>query len=340
MKIILLLLFIINSVGCDEIFQYFDERFKLKIGGDPPTVKEEFAWRALSGEGGEEMKLKCPVFGNGNMFYRWWKDGEEIDELWGWFRISPGSHRTLKIKRLSEETLGRSEFQTYYRRYKCRGTNGFGSEEFNFRVDYTQEESFKYLDIRSVLEPGELGNITVREGFPIRLSCTVKFKDKLTLKWIKLEKDVEEQNLHQLHESSFKVIEEPTDERFAVTDGYQIQDGQYLHRLSILAAQPADAGIYVCVVFLPGANNLNEAFDSQFGSVKVLSNAELSEGKSSISRYRSELLTVLAVLLPISFLLFLVAILLLWKMNKDCCVSVNKRRKEDLKKEQTHQAFV
>ena len=33
-------------------------------------------------------------------------------------------------------------------------------------------------------------------------------------------------------------------------------------------------------------------------------------------RYRSELLTVLAVLLPISFLLFLVAILLLWKMNK------------------------
>jgi len=30
------------------------------------------------------------------------------------------------------------------------------------------------LDIRSVLEPGELGNITVREGFPIRLSCTVK----------------------------------------------------------------------------------------------------------------------------------------------------------------------
>ena len=45
-----------------------------------------------------------------------------------------------------------------------------------------------------------------------------------------------------------------------------------MFRLSILAAQPADAGTYVCVVFLPGANNLNEAFDSQFGSVKVSEN--------------------------------------------------------------------
>ena len=43
-----------------------------------------------------------------------------------------------------------------------------------------------------------------------------------------------------------------------------------ISRLSIIAAQSDDAGTYVCVVFLPGASKLFEAFDFQVGSVKVV----------------------------------------------------------------------
>ena len=45
------------------------------------------------------------------------------------------------------------------------------------QLSYLNIYTCLHLDVRgSVLESGELANITVQEGFPIRLSCTVKVK--------------------------------------------------------------------------------------------------------------------------------------------------------------------
>ena len=42
-----------------------------------------------------------------NLCPRWWKDGEEIDDLWSWYRLSSDNQKTLRIKRLTDKTVGR-----------------------------------------------------------------------------------------------------------------------------------------------------------------------------------------------------------------------------------------
>jgi hypothetical protein len=42
------------------------------------------------------------------MSYRWWRDGEEIDGLWSWYRLSSSDNqRTLRVKKLTDKTVGR-----------------------------------------------------------------------------------------------------------------------------------------------------------------------------------------------------------------------------------------
>jgi hypothetical protein len=39
---------------------------------------------------------------------RWWRDGEEIDGLWSWYRLSSSDNqRTLRVKKLTDKTVGR-----------------------------------------------------------------------------------------------------------------------------------------------------------------------------------------------------------------------------------------
>jgi hypothetical protein len=42
------------------------------------------------------------------MSFRWWRDGEEIDGLWSWYRLSSSDNqRTLRVKKLTDKTVGR-----------------------------------------------------------------------------------------------------------------------------------------------------------------------------------------------------------------------------------------
>jgi len=328
----ILLLFLVNNVmGQQPFYQYFDERMKIPVGGAPPTLQEEQAWSEVFGEKGETIKIKCPVEGQGNIMYRWWKDGEEIDSLWSWFRLSSGAQKTLKIKKLSTETVGR---------YKCRGTNGFGSAEFLFQVTYTGQQSL-YAGEQKVLLDGGMGNVTVEEGFPIKLSCTLQFYEKLVMKWLKKRGTASAPQAFKVGDLSsqhFQVLEEPFLDHYTITDGYQIQNGQFLYTLSVLSAQREDAGSYLCVVFLPDPTKVMEAFDYKMATVEVIPNNNLKK-TDDLSQSRSDMLTVLAVLLPLVFVLLLITIVLAWKTNllriQGCCDTTN--RSEEMEKVEKHE---
>jgi hypothetical protein len=69
------------------------------------------------------------------MSYRWWRDGEEIDGLWSWYRLSSSDNqRTLRVKKLTDKTVGRWAQSTDQRIIRRWGGGGLR------KVDQSDED--------------------------------------------------------------------------------------------------------------------------------------------------------------------------------------------------------
>lgn len=87
----------------------------------PPTLTHQYKSRQVV-DVNTTKKLLCPVVADPAALNQWYKDGNDVNEIWDKFKIlNDGS---LRISDISMEDAGR---------YTCKAVNGFG----HIKVEYT-----------------------------------------------------------------------------------------------------------------------------------------------------------------------------------------------------------
>ncbi|KAF2365488.1 Immunoglobulin V-set domain [Trinorchestia longiramus] len=79
---------------------------------------------------GQKFRLTCPIRGNPQPIYEWLKDGEDIESYWPRY-ADKNKNNHLRLKEVDLQDEGQ---------YTCRAINGFGQENFTFRVVVTEED--------------------------------------------------------------------------------------------------------------------------------------------------------------------------------------------------------
>merc|ERR1711892_1314868 len=259
--------------------------------------------------------MKCPVQGDGRqpVYFRWFKGEDELSEDDTDHKFAGAENKKLTVRRVSPETEGS---------YRCRGINGFGSQEFTFIVQLRRKSR---KNSRKV--PGVLKNQTVLKGSPLKLNCRVSTEEMFPVKWLKkvVTDEITEAKAQlsyiQLGADKYKVFQSSQSSEFLLSEKFIPQDASYQHSLSFLSAGVSDSGQYVCLVYATDPEEKLLPLANQTAYVEVISPTHSSAllspppppHNSGGSPVVSSVTIVLAVLGSVVLILLLILAVLLLK---------------------------
>ncbi|KAK4026366.1 hypothetical protein OUZ56_015369 [Daphnia magna] len=90
----------------------------------PPVITAPIQPR-FTGKLGEVIRFICPIRGDPEPIFEWYRDGERVMEYWDRYRLISKGY-SLNIQRLECEDQGT---------YICKAVNGFGVHEISFQLD-------------------------------------------------------------------------------------------------------------------------------------------------------------------------------------------------------------
>ncbi|XP_046642815.1 fibroblast growth factor receptor-like 1 [Daphnia pulicaria] len=94
----------------------------------PPVITTSLQPR-FTGKLGEVIRFICPIRGDPEPIFEWYRNGERVMEYWDRYRLISKGY-SLNIQRLECEDQGT---------YICKAVNGFGVHEISFQLDLLDE---------------------------------------------------------------------------------------------------------------------------------------------------------------------------------------------------------